>query len=153
MIIPCCGDLRELKGGHFHSIVEITENSGKCLLNEYMVRNRLEDLRHQLFRKYIVCSASTIFHWLLGSNFLCCLNYREIQQVDEPSCSTPRKRLFNLPCVSSIEELRTPSFEELLKSFWDARSPKQANGDVKHIGAYEAAQSVRDSRVPLTAIN
>ncbi|KAG4384698.1 hypothetical protein GLYMA_13G330600v4 [Glycine max] len=109
MIIPCCGDLRELKGGHFHSIVEITENSGKCLLNEYM--------------------------------------------VDEPSCSTPRKRLFNLPCVSSIEELRTPSFEELLKSFWDARSPKQANGDVKHIGAYEAAQSVRDSRVPLTAIN
>lgn len=73
-------------------------------------------------------------------------------QVDEPSCSTPRKRLFNLPSVSSIEELRTPSFEELLKSFWDARS-KQANGDVKHIGAFEAAQSVRDSRVPLTAIN
>ncbi|KAH1207806.1 Kinesin-like protein KIN-5D [Glycine max] len=109
MIIPCCGDLRELKGGHYHSIVEITENAGKCLLNEYM--------------------------------------------VDEPSCSTPRKRLFNLSSVSSIEELRTPSFEELLKSFWDARSPKQANGDVKHIGAYEAAQSVRDSRVPLTAIN
>ncbi|RDX78228.1 Kinesin-like protein KIN-5D [Mucuna pruriens] len=109
MIIPCCGDLRELKGGHYHRIVEITENAGNCLLNEYM--------------------------------------------VDEPSCSTPRKRLFNLPSVSSIEDLRTPSFEELLKSFWDARSPKQANGEVKHIGAYEAAQSVRDSRVPLTAIN
>lgn len=74
-------------------------------------------------------------------------------QVDEPSCSTPRKRTFNLPSVSSIEELRTPSFEELLKSFWDAKSPKHANGDVRYIGAYEAAQSVRDSRVPLVAIN
>ncbi|KAK7261422.1 hypothetical protein RIF29_27732 [Crotalaria pallida] len=110
MIVPCCGDLRELKGGHYHKIVEITENAGNCLLNEYM--------------------------------------------VDEPSCSTPRKRPFNLPSVSSLEELRTPSFEELLKLFWDAKFQKQANGDVKHIGAYEAAaQSVRDSRVPLTTIN
>ena len=39
MIIPCCGDLRELKGGHYHRIVEITENAGKCLLNEYIVRD------------------------------------------------------------------------------------------------------------------
>jgi kinesin family protein 11 len=41
MITPCCGDLKELKGGHYHRIVEITENAGKCLLNEYMVRKRL----------------------------------------------------------------------------------------------------------------
>lgn len=110
IIVPCCGDLRELKGGHYHKIVEITDNAGKCLLDEYT--------------------------------------------VDEPSCSTPRKRSFNLPSVTSIEELRTPSFEELLKTFWDAKFAKQANGDVKHIsGVYEAAQSVRDSRVPLTAIN
>ncbi|KAF3453779.1 hypothetical protein FNV43_RR04220 [Rhamnella rubrinervis] len=110
MIVPCCGELRELKGGHYHKIVEITEHAGKCLLHEYV--------------------------------------------VDEPSCSTPRKRSFNLPTVVSIEELRTPAFEELLKSFWDSKSVKQANGDVKHIaGAYEAAQSIRDSRVPLTAIN
>ena len=39
MIIPCCGDLKELKGGHYHRIVEITENAGKCLLNEYVVMN------------------------------------------------------------------------------------------------------------------
>ncbi|QCD88294.1 kinesin family member 11 [Vigna unguiculata] len=108
-IIPCCGDLRELKGGHYHRIIEITENAGKCLLSEYV--------------------------------------------VDEPSCSTPRKRPFNLPSVSSIEELRTPPFEELLKSFWDSKSPKHGNGDVRYIGAYEAAQSVRDSRLPLIAIN
>ncbi|XP_044467575.1 kinesin-like protein KIN-5D [Mangifera indica] len=111
MIVPCCGDLRELKGGHYHKIVEITENAGKCLLAEYM--------------------------------------------VDESSCSTPKKRSINLPSIASIEELRTPAFEELLKSFWDAKSAKQANGDIKHIvgAAYEAAQSLRDPRVPLTAIN
>ncbi|KAL5581127.1 hypothetical protein UlMin_013569 [Ulmus minor] len=110
MIVPCCGDLRELKGGHYHKIVEITETAGKCLLEEYV--------------------------------------------VDEPSCSTPRKRSFNLPSVTSIEELRTPAFEDLLKLFWDAKSIKLANGDVKHIaGAHEAAQSFRDSRLPLTAIN
>ncbi|KAF8395042.1 hypothetical protein HHK36_018981 [Tetracentron sinense] len=110
MIVPCCGDMRELRSGHYHKVMEITENAGKCLVDEYT--------------------------------------------VDEPSCSTPRKRSFNLPSVASIEELRTPAFEELLKSFWDARSAKQANGDAKHIlGAYEAAQSFRDSRVPLTAIN
>ncbi|KAK4492021.1 hypothetical protein RD792_002810 [Penstemon davidsonii] len=107
MIVPCCGDLRELNSGHHHKIVEITENAGKCLLEEYT--------------------------------------------VDQPSCSTPRKRPINLPSTASIEELRTPSFEELLKSFWDAKSSKQANGDVKHI--LDATHSMRDSRVPLTAIN
>ncbi|KAK0606176.1 hypothetical protein LWI29_034875 [Acer saccharum] len=111
MIVPCCGDLRELKGGHYHKIVEITENAGNCLLDEYT--------------------------------------------VDEPSCSTPRKRSFNLPSMASIEELRTPAFEELLKSFWESRSTKLANGDIKHVaGGYESTtQSLRDSRVPLTAIN
>ena len=38
MIVPCCGDLRELNSGHYHKIVEITENAGKCLLDEYVVR-------------------------------------------------------------------------------------------------------------------
>ncbi|KAK7404642.1 hypothetical protein VNO78_05597 [Psophocarpus tetragonolobus] len=94
MIIPCCSGLRELKGGHYHKIIEITQNAGICLLSEY--------------------------------------------EIDEPSCSTPRKRSFNLPSVSSIQELRTPSFEELLKSFWDAKSAKQANGDVRYVGANEA---------------
>lgn len=38
MIVPCCEDLRKLKGGHYHKTVEITENAGKCLQDEYMVR-------------------------------------------------------------------------------------------------------------------
>ncbi|KDP44156.1 hypothetical protein JCGZ_05623 [Jatropha curcas] len=107
MIVPCCEDLRELKGGHYHKIVEITENAGKCLQDEYV--------------------------------------------VDEPSCSTPRKRSFNLPSIASIEELRTPAFEELLRSFWDTKFAKHANGDLKHLAA--AYEALRDSRAPLTAIN
>ncbi|KAL4587620.1 hypothetical protein LXL04_000492 [Taraxacum kok-saghyz] len=98
IIVPCCGELRELKGGHYHKIIEITENAGKTLLNDYT--------------------------------------------VDEPSCSTPKKRPFNLPSITSIEELRTPSFEELLKYFWDSKSSsKILNG------------TARDSRLPLAAIN
>ncbi|CAH9072504.1 unnamed protein product [Cuscuta epithymum] len=110
MIVPCCGQLRELNTGHLHKVAEIREYAGKCLSEEYM--------------------------------------------VDEPSSLTPTKRLFKLPSVDSIEELRTPGFEELIRSFWDAKSSKQQqqpNGDVKHI--VESPQSLRDSRVPLTAIN
>ncbi|KAL6011159.1 Kinesin-like protein KIN-5A [Asimina triloba] len=107
MIIPCCGELRDLRGGHYHKIVEITENAEKCLEVEYV--------------------------------------------VDEPSCSTPRRRSFNLPSMQSIEELRTPSFEELLKTFWESRAGKlYANGDVKHhfSGVYDAQphSPLRDPR-------
>lgn len=137
MITPCCGNLRELKGVHHHKILEITENAGHCLLSEYMVR----ELRQQFLCFVVIYSDG---HEL---NHICDI------QVDEPSCSTPRKRPFYLPSISSIEELRTPPFEELLRSFWDAKSPKLANGDAKHIGSYEAAMSVRDSRLPLTALN
>lgn len=111
MIVPCFGELRELRSGHYHKTVEITEHAGKCLQEDY--------------------------------------------KVDEPSCSTPRRRLFNLPSIASIEELSTPAFEELLKSFWDSKSGRYANGDAKHLpGFYEAqTQSLRDSRLPLVAKN
>ena len=75
------------------------------------------------------------------------------EQVDEPTCSTPKKRPINLPSVASIEELRTHAFEELLRSFWDTKSGKHANGDVKHYtGQNEGAQSIRDARLPLTEL-
>lgn len=38
MIVPCCGELRELKSGHYHKVVEITDHAGQCLSQEYMVR-------------------------------------------------------------------------------------------------------------------
>lgn len=115
MIIPCCEDLIELKSDHNHKIVEITDNAGKCLLDEYI--------------------------------------------VDEPSCSTPRKRAIEIPSIESIEELRTPASDELLRAFQDGKLFKQANGDAKqqqqHLirasSLYEAA--VSDSRSPLSAVN
>lgn len=110
--MPCRGDLRGLRSGHYHKTVEITNSAGKYLEQEYM--------------------------------------------VDEPSCLTPKKRSINLPSMSSIEELRTPPFEELLKGFWESKSvAKQANGDIKHLSAaFEShSQAFRDSRVPLTTLN
>ncbi|XP_074569890.1 kinesin-like protein KIN-5A [Curcuma longa] len=106
MLVPCHGELRELKSGHYHRIVEITDNTRKCLEEEYM--------------------------------------------VDAPSCSTPKCRLINLPTVASIEDLRTPAFEELLKS---TPTSKQANGDAKNYSGSCESQWSRDSRIPLTAIN
>ncbi|KAG5559911.1 hypothetical protein RHGRI_003266 [Rhododendron griersonianum] len=47
MILPCCGELREPKGGHYHNIVEIMKNAGKCLLSEYA---ELELRLKQIFR-------------------------------------------------------------------------------------------------------
>lgn len=38
IINPCCGELRELNSGHHHKIVEITENAGQCLLQDYTVK-------------------------------------------------------------------------------------------------------------------
>jgi len=54
--------------------------------------------------------------------------------VDEPLCSTPRRRQIDLPSVESIEELRTPDYDELLKSFWETRGTwEQANGGSRHL--------------------
>jgi len=90
ILTPCHGEMRELKGEHHHKVVEISENAGKCLEEEYL--------------------------------------------VDEPSCSTPRRRQIDLPSVESIEELRTPDYDELLKSFWETRSTwEQANGGSRHL--------------------
>ncbi|CAF2078074.1 unnamed protein product [Brassica oleracea] len=92
MIIPCCEDLIEPKSDHSHKIVEITNNTGKYLLDENL--------------------------------------------VDEPSCSTPRKRPNDIPSIESIE----------------------ANGDAKeqqHLirASFVYVAAVSDSRSPLSAVN
>ncbi|KAF3787285.1 kinesin-related protein [Nymphaea thermarum] len=107
-IVPCFGELRELRSCHFHKTVEINEQAGKSLQQEYA--------------------------------------------VDEPSCTTPRRRPLNLPSITSIEELRTPPFEELIRAFWDTKS-RLPNGDAKQLVGMHDAQYFRDSRAPLTAIN
>ncbi|XP_047976646.1 kinesin-like protein KIN-5D [Salvia hispanica] len=35
IINPCCDELRQLNSGHHHKIAEITQNAGKCLLEDY----------------------------------------------------------------------------------------------------------------------
>ncbi|CAM8919541.1 unnamed protein product [Rhodiola kirilowii] len=73
-------------------------------------------------------------------------------KVDEPSCTTPKKRPYDLPEAVFIEQLRTPPLDELLKSLREGKSGgKLSNGDIKHIN--DCPQSLRDSRAPLTAIN
>ncbi|CAA6654842.1 unnamed protein product [Spirodela intermedia] len=115
LIDPCRNELRELRSGHRHRVMEITAEAGKCLEEEYA--------------------------------------------VDEPSCATPRRRDITPPSVASIEELRTLPFEELLREFWEGKSAvRLANGDVKHLGpgVYDNSQgqaAMRDSRLPLTALN
>ncbi|TVU18121.1 hypothetical protein EJB05_34194 [Eragrostis curvula] len=112
ILTPCHGEMSDLKGEHHSKVVEITDNAGKCLEEEYL--------------------------------------------VDEPSCSTPRRRQIDLPSVESIEELRTPDYDELLKSFRESRgSWKQANGDMRHFSDAQdpTSPSVKDSRVPLIARN
>lgn len=66
-------------------------------------------------------------------------------QVEGSSCSTPRKISFNQPSITSIEELRSPALEELLRLFREADSGKQPNGNVnKSARAFEAVvQSLR----------
>lgn len=114
VLTPCHGEMTELKGAHYHKVMEITRNAGKCLEEEYL--------------------------------------------VDEPSCSTPRRREIDLPSAESIEELRTPDYDELLRSFRESRAGwKKANGETKHLPeAQEESTSpslVRDGRVPLIARN
>ena len=37
VLTPCHGEITELKGAHYNKVVEITENAGKCLEEEYVV--------------------------------------------------------------------------------------------------------------------
>lgn len=113
VLTPCHEEITELKGAHYHKVVEITENAGKCLEEEYL--------------------------------------------VDEPSCSTPRRRQIDLPTAESIEELRTPDYDELLRSFHESMAGwKQANGGTKHLPEAQESTSPSpssDARVPLVARN
>ncbi|KAK1389484.1 kinesin-like protein KIN-5D [Heracleum sosnowskyi] len=72
--------------------------------------------------------------------------------VEDHSCSTTIRTL-NLPSMASIEELRTPAFEELLNIFRGADySVKQPNRNPEAAAAAAAATiKSLDSRYPLTA--
>jgi kinesin family protein 11 len=76
------------------------------------------------------------------------MSYLFVTQVDEPTCSTPKRRQINIPSSQSIEHLVTP-LEDLVKSFWDSRTPsKLVTGNVKRLDL-----AIETDRVPLTTIN
>lgn len=45
ILTPCHGEMRELKGEHHHKVVEISENAGKCLEEEYLVSSQRKSNR------------------------------------------------------------------------------------------------------------
>ena len=73
-------------------------------------------------------------------------------QVDEATCSTPRRREINIPDSQSIRELVTP-LEDLVKAFWDSRTPTKlaVNGNGKQQLA--GSTTPKTQRAPLAAIN
>lgn len=129
-IAPCSGNLKELRTHHDDNVVEIKQNTGKSLGDEYKVTNFDNLFNHTI--EY-------------GQNLFKLFIEKKKKQVDEATSSTPRKRQYNIPTVGSIEELKTPSFEELLKAFKSSKQMQQSNGEVKHVSS--------NGRPPLTAIN
>eukprot|EP01018_Ginkgo_biloba_P020856 Gb_32401 [translate_table: standard] len=77
---------------------------------------------------------------------------QEDYMEDQASCTTPRRRPITLPSMASIEELRTPCFDELLQAFWDKKRLKQGNGELKQLINSDLS-SMRDARIPLIARN
>ncbi|KAF3329937.1 kinesin-related protein-like protein [Carex littledalei] len=71
--------------------------------------------------------------------------------VDEPTCSTPRKRSIKVPSPKSIEELKSPAFDELIKAFWEDKVLAKHSGSDLKISA--CAIESPNSRQPFSAIN
>ncbi|KAL4198691.1 hypothetical protein AMTRI_Chr03g141330 [Amborella trichopoda] len=63
--------------------------------------------------------------------------------VDQPTCMTPRERTINIPSLASIQELRTPSFDDLLENMKSTNKSK----------APVAALSSDSTRTPFSTIN
>ncbi|KAL6011244.1 hypothetical protein ACLOJK_001689 [Asimina triloba] len=69
--------------------------------------------------------------------------------VDHPTDTTPKRRALKVPSLASIEEMRTPSFDLLVKTVRSpTRSSKDANMELKQQQAY-----LLSPRSPLTAVN
>lgn len=76
----------------------------------------------------------------------------EDYKVDEATCSTPRRREINIPDSQSIIELVTP-LEDLVKSFWDSRTPTKPALNAKGKQQLVGSTTPETQRAPLSAIN
>ena len=75
-----------------------------------------------------------------------------LNQVDQPSHWAQQKQPFDLPSASSIEDLKTPAFEELLKSYQGTRVIK-INGDVNRSSVLSGAAQSLHHKFSLSTIN
>ncbi|XXG80985.1 hypothetical protein AAC387_Pa09g1723 [Persea americana] len=68
--------------------------------------------------------------------------------IDQPTCTTPKKQAITVPTLASIEELRTPSFDDILaKMMSEANKTKVETADINQ------QPCLLSPRSPLTSIN
>jgi kinesin family protein 11 len=72
-----------------------------------------------------------------------------MDQVDEVTCSTPRRREIKVPSSQSIGELVTPPLEDLVKTFWDSRTLTKLD----LTGNRKQSTTPETQRSPLATIN
>ena len=71
-----------------------------------------------------------------------------LEQIDQPTCTTPKKQAITVPTLASIEELRTPSFDDILaKMMSEANKTKVETADINQ------QPCLLSPRSPLTSIN
>ncbi|PSR98217.1 Kinesin-like protein [Actinidia chinensis var. chinensis] len=73
-------------------------------------------------------------------------------KVDQPSHWAQQNQPFDLPSASSIEDLKTHGFEELLKSYQGTRVTK-INGDVNRSSGFSGAAQSLHHKFSLSTIN
>lgn len=123
-------ELHELKRGHQEKTKGISRNAYKSLGDDYKV--------------LIFSFIWYIWPMMFPSN---CLSFiYGLHQMDEPTCSTPRRREIDIPSRQSIGHLATPALEDLVKAFWNNRTPPTlAKGNGKSIQETQ--------RAPLAIVN
>ncbi|XP_077232897.1 ATP binding microtubule motor family protein [Tasmannia lanceolata] len=76
-----------------------------------------------------------------------CLNKEYM--VDRPTCTTPRKQTIKVPTLESVEELRTPSFDDLVAKMRSPNRSKGGNAEFKH----QQQIVFQSPRSPLMSVN
>lgn len=138
--------LDDLQRGHCEKTTLITGNADRSLGEDYTVG--IISLLG-ICTIYVVCLTA---HTCLFITFLIMDSFF-MDQVDEVTFSTPKRREIKIPSSQSIGELVTPPLEDLVKTFWDTRTPTKLsqNGNGKH--DMLGSTTPETQRAPLTTIN
>jgi len=149
-------ELNDLQHIHYEKTTLITGNADTSLGDDYTVSLfgiyiRIGLSKFSINADIYCTSLFTLSHMMVP----CFFNYKLsvfTDQVDEVTCSTPRRREIKIPSSQLIGELVTPPLEDLAKAFWDSRTPTKldlnGNGKQSLLGSTPETQ-----RAPLAAIN